>query len=233
MAMGLETLRQLASQSVGIASGISLLAGLLFSVSPLAIAALPVPLAYVTRARAPCEAVRYGLAFVGGLIAAHALLGAVAGLGGHGVQALAGRWWGLLLGPWLIVLGLLWTGWIRLPLPVLGFKAKHVGSTWGAFALGVPFSVAICPSCAPALVVLLGAAAASGSPLFGAAMLTAFAVGRAIPLALAAAAMEWIEQIKPLGRFRRTFELAGSVLLMLAGLYLLNGYFAVFPWLTW
>ena len=29
------------------------------------------------------------------------------------------------------------------------------------------------------------------------------------------------------------FELAGSVLLMLTGLYLLNGYFAFFPWLTW
>lgn len=59
--MELETLRQLASQSVGIASGISLLAGLFFSLSPLAIAALPVPLAYVTRAREPREAFRYGL----------------------------------------------------------------------------------------------------------------------------------------------------------------------------
>ncbi|HBP0276307.1 cytochrome c biogenesis CcdA family protein [Pseudomonas aeruginosa] len=231
--MELETLRQLASQSVGVASGISLLAGLLFSVSPLAIAALPVPLAYVTRARAPSEAARYGLAFIGGLIAAHALLGAVAGLGGQGVQALAGRWWGLLLGPWLIVLGLLWTGWIKLPLPKVGFRAKRVGSGWGAFALGIPFSVAVCPSCTPALVVLVGAAAASGSPLFGAAMLISFAIGRAIPLALAAVAMEWIEQMKPLGRFRRAFELTGSLLLIVTGMYLLNGYFALFPWLTW
>ena len=231
--MELETLRQLASQSVGVASGISLLAGLFFSLSPLAIAALPVPLAYVTRAREPREAARYGLAFIAGLIAAHALLGAAAGLGGQGVQALAGRWWGLLLGPWLIVLGLLWTGWIKLPLPALGFKAKRVGSGWSAFLLGIPFSVAVCPSCTPALFVLLGAAAASGSPLFGAAMLISFAIGRAIPLAVAAATMEWIEQLKPLGRFRRAFELSGSVLLMLTGLYLLNGYFAIFPWLTW
>lgn len=231
--MELETLCQLASQSVGVASGISLLAGLFFSLSPLAIAALPVPLAYVTRAREPREAARYGLAFIAGLIAAHALLGAAAGLGGQGVQALAGRWWGLLLGPWLIVLGLLWTGWIKLPLPALGFKAKRVGSGWSAFLLGIPFSVAVCPSCTPALVVLLGAAAASGSPLFGAAMLISFAIGRAIPLAVAAATMEWIEQLKPLGRFRRAFELSGSVLLMLTCLYLLNGYFAIFPWLTW
>lgn len=231
--MELETLRQLASQSMGAASGISLLAGLFFSLSPLAIAALPVPLAYVTRARAPREAVRYGLAFLGGLIAAHALLGAVAGLGGQGVQQLAGRWWGLLLGPWLIVLGLLWTGWVKLPLPALGFKAKRVASVGGAFALGIPFSVAICPSCAPALVVLLGAAAASGSPLFGTVMLTSFAIGRAIPLAVAAAALEGIEQMKPLGRHQRAFELTGSLLLIVTGLYLLNGYFAFFPWLTW
>ncbi|MGQ5488022.1 cytochrome c biogenesis CcdA family protein [Thauera sp. ZXT1-4] len=231
--MELETLAQLASRSVGVASGISLLAGLLFSVSSLAIAALPVSLAYVTRAREPREAVRYGLAFLAGLVAAHAMLGAVAGLGGQGVQQLAGRWWGLLLGPWLIVLGLLWAGWIKLPLPSIGFRAKRVGSSWGAFALGIPFSVAVCPSCTPALVVLLGAAAASGSPLFGAAMLTSFAIGRAIPLALAAVALEWIEEMKPLGRFRRAFELTGSLLLVVSGLYLLNGYFAFFPWLTW
>lgn len=231
--MDLETLRQLAAQELGAASGISLLAGLLFSVSPLAIAALPVPLAYVTRAREPREAVRYGLAFLGGLIAAHALLGAVAGFGGQGVQALAGRWWGLLLGPWLIVLGLLWTGWIKLPLPALGLKAKRASSVWGAFALGIPFSVAICPSCTPALVVLLGAAAASGSPLVGALLLVSFAIGRAIPLVLAAVTLEWIEQMKSLGRFRRAFELTGSLLLVVTGLYLLNGWFVFFPWLTW
>ncbi len=79
------------------------------------------------------------------------------------------------------------------------------------------------------MAVLLGTAAASCSPLLGLAMLTSFGVGRAIPLALAAVAMEWVEHLKPLGRFRRGFELAGSVLLMLTGLYLLNGYFAFFP----
>ena len=133
----------------------------------------------------------------------------------------------------MFVLGLVWTGWIKLPLPRIGFSAKRVGSGWGTFALGIPFSIAVCPSCTPALVVLLGAAAASGSPLFGAAMLISFAIGRAIPLALAAVAMEWIEQMKPLERFRRTFELIGSLLLIVTGLYLLNGYFAIFPWLTW
>ena len=231
--MDLEALRLLASKGLWAASGVSLLAGLFFSLSPLAVAALPVPLAYVTHARAPKEATRFGLSFLAGMIVAHALLGLTASFGGQGVQLLLGRYWGLLLGPWLILLGLLWTGWIRMPLPALGFRAKRVSSGWGAFALGVPFSVAICPSCTPALAVLLGTAAASGSPLLGVAMLASFGVGRAIPLALAALAMEWVEQLKPLGRFRRAFELTGSLLLILTGLYLLNGYFAFFPWLTW
>ncbi|TBR12558.1 MAG: hypothetical protein EPO43_13320 [Rugosibacter sp.] len=45
----------------------------------------------------------------------------------------------------------------------------------------------------------------------------------AIPLALAAATLEWLEQLKPLGRFRRVFELAGSILLVL------NAYFFFIP----
>lgn len=231
--MELETLRQLADRGLWTASGISLLAGLFFSLSPLAVAALPVPLAYVTRARAPKEAARFGLSFLAGMIGAHALLGLAASFGGQAVQLLLGRYWGLLLGPWLILLGLMWTGWLRLPLPALGFRARRVNTGWGAFALGMPFSVAICPSCTPALAVLLGTAAAGGSPPLGVAMLVSFGVGRAIPLALAALAMEWVEQLKPLGRYRRAFEVAGSLLLMLSGLYLLNGYFAFFPWLTW
>lgn len=90
--MDLETLRQLASQSLWAASGISLLAGLFFSLSPLAIAALPVPLAYVTHARAPKEAARFGLSFIAGMIGAHAVLGLVASFGGQAVQVLLGHY---------------------------------------------------------------------------------------------------------------------------------------------
>ncbi|WP_024302662.1 cytochrome c biogenesis CcdA family protein [Pseudogulbenkiania sp. MAI-1] len=227
--MELEALRQAVAQGVWGASGVSLLAGLFFSLNPLVLAALPVPLAYVIRARSPKDAARYGLMFLAGMIGAHTLLGLLAGFGGQWVQTLVGRYWGLVLGPWLIGLGLLWTGWIKLSLPAFGFKAVRAKTAWGAFALGVPFSVAVCPACTPALVVLLGASAAGGSPVLGMAMLASFAVGRAIPLALAASAVGWVEQLKPLGRFRRAFELAGGVLLMFTGLYLLNAYFVLVP----
>lgn len=219
-----------AVQHAGIAAaGIGFLAGLFFSVNPVAIAAIPVSLAYVTRARAKREAFGFGLMFILGLIATHVLLGVVAGFGGRWVEGLLGRYWGAVLGPLLIFLGLLWPGWIRLPLPAASFRAKRVSGMWGAFGLGIPFSVAVCPFCTPALIVLLGTVAGIGSPLLGAILLLAFALGRSIPIAIGAWAVGWLENIKPLAKYERVFEILGGIALIIAGLYMLNAYFFVVP----
>jgi len=130
---------------------------------------------------------------------------------------------------YLIVLGLIWLGWLRLSLPALKLRAKPVTGAWGAFALGVPFSVAICPFCTPALVVLLGVAASIGSPAFGATLLLAFALGRAIPILLGAIAVGWLENLSGLSKFHKVFEVIGGILLILSGLYMLNVYFFVVP----
>jgi cytochrome c-type biogenesis protein len=53
----------------------SLLAGLIFSFNPVAIAAIPVSLAYVTKAREKRIAVLYGGMFILGLIVTHVPLG--------------------------------------------------------------------------------------------------------------------------------------------------------------
>ena len=105
--------------------------------------------------------------FIAGLVLTHVVLGGAAGLGGQGLEALLGRYWGLVLGPWLILLGLLWPGWIRLPFKGLSFRVTRATGVWGAFALGVPFAVAVCPVCTPAMIVLLGVAAGSGSVAWG------------------------------------------------------------------
>jgi len=167
--------------------------------------------------------------FVLGMVITQTLLGLIASLGGHWVAKLIDREWGLLLGPLLILLGLMWPGWIRLPLPSISIRAKRVGNVWGAFALGVPFSVAVCPVCTPALVVLLGIAAGIGSPLFGGTLLFAFALGRAVPIILGAVAVVWLESLSLLQRYQKAFQVAGAVTLILAGLYMLNGYFIVIP----
>ncbi|MEK7758414.1 MAG: cytochrome c biogenesis protein CcdA [Pseudomonadota bacterium] len=199
--------------------------GFVFSFNPVAIAAIPVTLAYVTKAHAPRRAVQLGGAFIAGMLVTHVALGVAAALGGVWVKDIMGRWWGLLLGPMLIVLGLIWPGWLKLRLPWFSMRGEKVAGAWGAFLLGIPFSVAICPFCTPALLVMLTAAAGIGSVSFGFALLLAFALGRALPIILGAWGVGWLESLKVLTRWQRTFEVVGGLLLIASGVYLINEYF--------
>ncbi len=227
--MDTELLRQTVEQSRYAAVGVAFLAGLFFSVNPVAIAAIPVSLAYVTRARERPTALRFATMFIIGLLVTHVLLGVMAALGGKWVEQLLGRYWGVVLGPVLIVMGLLWTGWIKLPLPALSLRAKRVTGSWGAFALGVPFSIAVCPVCTPALLALLGVVAALGSPALGATILLAFALGRTIPIGAGAWAMGWLESLKPLARYQHAFDVGSGIVLVLVGLSMLNAYLFMVP----
>lgn len=227
--MDAEALQQAVSYVGYGALWVGLVTGFVFSFNPIALAAIPVSLSYVTISRSSRQATLYGAFFVLGMILTHMALGLVASLGGGWVQYMLGRTWGLFLGPLLIILGLIWLGWLRLPLPVLKLRARPVIGAWGAFALGVPFSVAICPFCTPALIVLLGVVAGIGSPIFGATLLLAFALGRAIPILLGAFAVGWLENLSGLSRFHKVFEVLGGILLILSGLYMLNSYFIIVP----
>lgn len=183
----------------------------------------------MTKAHETRRAVLFGSMFVLGMILTHVVLGFAAGLGGAWMQSVIGRQWGVVLGPLLIVMGLAWPGWIKLPIPQIPLRAKRAASTWGALALGASFSVAVCPACTPALVMLLGIAAGVGSPLFGTLLLLAFALGRTVPVILGATAVGWLESLQGLRRSQKAFEIAGGVVLILTGLYMLNAYYFWIP----
>lgn len=205
--------------------GIAFLAGLVFSFNPVSFASVPIILAYVTKAHEEKRAVVMGSAFVLGMLVTHVVLGVAAALGGEWVQSIMGRHWGLLLGPLLIIMGLMWAGLLNIRLPWFGVRAKKVTGIWGAFLLGIPFSVAVCPFCTPALLVTLTASAAIGSVSFGFALLLAFALGRSIPIILGAWSMGWLESLQMLSRYQRTLEVIAGFVLVLTGVYLLNEYF--------
>ena len=73
-----------------------------------------------------------------------------------------------------------------------------------------------------------GRAAGIGSVFLGVVLLLAFALGRAIPVALGAFAVSWLENLSGLARYHRGFEIAGGITLILMGLYMLN---AVLFWI--
>ncbi|HHJ34463.1 MAG TPA: cytochrome C biogenesis protein [Gammaproteobacteria bacterium] len=224
-----QTLQATFHEASFAALGIAFLAGFVFSFNPVSFASIPVVLAYVTRAEGASadrkrQALSLGAAFVAGLIITHVLLGVIAAFGGEWVKSIMGREWGLFLGPLLIVLGLMWPGWLRLRLPWMAMRGRKVSGHWGAFLLAIPFSVAICPFCAPALLITLTASAAIGSVMFGAALLLAFASGRSIPIMLGAWSMGWLESLQVVGRHHRLFEIIGGITLIVTGLYMLNEY---------
>ena len=230
--MDIEAVRNTLEQAGPASLAVGLAIGFLFSFNPVALGVIPVSLAYMTKARSPQRAVLLGSMFVLGMIVVHALLGLVVGLGGGWIERLIGREWGLVLGPAAIAMGLAWPGWIRLPVPSIPLHARRTASAWGAAALGASFSVAVCPACTPALVVLLGIAAGVGSPLFGVLLLLAFGAGRAVPVLVGASAMGWLEGRAGLWRSQRALEIGGGLVLILSGLYMLNAYFFLVPGLA-
>ncbi len=227
--MDTQSLQQAVQQIGAVALAISFVAGVVFSFNPVALAAIPVSMAYVTKARSVRQALWFGSAFVVGMVLAQMALGAAAGLAGRGMQNLLGRHWGLVIGPWLIVMGLLWLGWVRVPFAGLTLRARRATTAWGSFMLGALFAVAICPVCTPALVVLLGVAGGIGSAVWGATLLLAFALGRVLPMVLGAGALAWIEQRPGLQSYRRAFDVAGGIALIAIGLYMVNAYLYLVP----
>ncbi len=208
-----------------LAVGTAFLTGFIFSFNPLSFAAIPVVLAYVTHSQERKQALAFTLAFVAGLITTHVILGVAAALGGEWVKSIMGREWGLVLGPVLIILGLSWAGWLNIRLPGLGMRAKKVSGLWGAFFLGIPFAVAICPFCTPALLVALTSSAASGSVIYGFSLLLAFSLGRSIPILIGAWSMNWLESLQDLSRYQKTLEKVAGSVLIITGLFLINEYF--------
>ncbi len=224
-------LQTLLSEASLLGIGVGFLAGLVFSFNPVSFASIPVVLAYVTLAHdkqhEEKRALQLGGAFVAGMLLTHTALGIVVALSGDWAQHIMGREWGLFLGPILILLGLIWPGWLKIRLPWLTMRGKKVSGPWGAFLLSIPFSVAVCPFCTPALLVTLAASAASGSVPFGAALLLAFAMGRSIPIIIGAWSMGWLESLRLFSRHQKVLEIIAGVTLIVTGLYLLNEYFFI------
>ena len=127
--MDIESLRSTLEQASLASLAIGLAIGFVFSFNPVALAAIPVSLAYVTKGRETRRALLFGSMFVLGMILTHVALGLAAGLGGAWIQQFIGRQWGLALGPLLIVMGLAWPGWIRLPIPQTPIRARHAART--------------------------------------------------------------------------------------------------------
>ncbi len=133
-------------------------------------------------------AFRLALLFVLGTAVVDAALGGVAGLLGEHLFDVLGAHLvvtNLALATLLLVIGVGMASGFH---PRVGASCSRPGTLregLRAFALGLPFGLAACPTCIPLLLPLLGVAALSGQAGYGALLLFAFAMGRGVPALLA------------------------------------------------
>ena len=168
-----------------------------------------------------------GLFFMVGTIIALAVLGAVAGFISQTVGASVGGYWKFFAGLIMVVFGLASLNFIPFRLPKFTSSGRVMPTGAGkAMVFGLVAgggSTACSVGCNPVLPIALGAATLQGNTVWGAAILTAFAVGYSLPLAagLIGLSFGFGRLTSGARRFVPGIKIASGVLLIGVGFYLL------------
>jgi cytochrome c-type biogenesis protein len=224
----IEFAAQLEQVAIASVAGVTLVAaaGLLMGVAPSSLPMYSVVVGSVAARSGSSSGVRRGfffaLGFVLGLAVADALLGALFGLFGKAVVAALARSLGLMnlaIGALLAVVGLALLRLVRVPWVRVSPRPRELKSFGGAFGLGLPFGFSTCPACTPMTLPILGAAAATGSPWLGAALMFVFGLARGAPLLAAALAADVVKFVPRVAPFLPWVERFGGALVLAAALY--------------
>ena len=210
------------------------LLGLLTAVSPCPLATNIAAIGYIGKDIEDRRRVFLnGLLYTAGRIIAYTLLGVMLiliirrGASMFGIQKFIGAWGEKLLGPALIVIGLLMLFSHRLHLPQFGFSGnnaeglkRHGG--WGAFLLGMLFAMAFCPTSGMFYFGMLIPMSASAT--MGYLLPVVFALATALPVLIVAWLLAF--SMQEVGRFygwmkgiERWTTIIVGLLFILIGLY--------------
>lgn len=170
------------------------LGGVLTSVSPCVLAAVPVAVGFVGGSGAtPRRSLRLALALVAGMTLALTVLGLAAARLGILMGTLPGGWT-IAAGVLIVAVGL-WIGWGRSaggPQFPPALQRRLAGSGWvGALVLGALLGTVMTPCASPALAAALARAGSGGafgeSMWFGAALLASYGFGHSLLVLVAGA----------------------------------------------
>jgi cytochrome c-type biogenesis protein len=173
----------------------------------------------------------HGLAFVLGFSVVFVLLGVAAAFAGGLLYDLR-FWLAKIGGIVVIVFGLHMIGVFHLPFLAYDTRVQQAPDPkWGYLSsvlMGVFFSAGWSPCVGPVLGAILTLAINGGSISLGAMLLTAYSTGLAIPFLVAALGIGWVTIIlKKYGKTMRYVEIAMGVILVIIGIMLFTGVFAL------
>lgn len=217
--------------------GLAMLAGLASFLSPCVFSLVPAYIGYLGGRAAGGEAggasrwitFSHGLAFVLGFSVVFVLLGVAASAAGRVLFDL--RYLLTKIGGIVVILfGLHMIGVFRIPFLEYDTRVTTAPDRkWGYLSsalMGIFFSAGWSPCVGPVLGTILTFAVNGGSLSFGAALLSAYSAGLAIPFLVAALGIGWVSAtLRKYAAVMRYVEIVMGVVLVIVGLLLFTGIF--------
>ncbi len=201
--------------------------GLLIGVSPGSLPLMGVVVGFASDEDAEvgrARGFRLALGFVLGIATVDAAIGGLFGALGFAVIAFLARYLALtnlVIAVMLLLIGLALLRKIRARFRLLRPVLKRAETPLGAYLLGVPFGLSTCPACTPLLLPVLGAAATTGSPAIGAALLFTFGIARGLPILIVGTAAGAVRSVTSMARWIPAIERIAGIVLLTGAAYFL------------
>ncbi len=140
------------------------------------------------------------------------------------------RWFEIIGGVFVIILGLHFAGIFRLKLldreRKIHLKNKPLGYL-GTCLVGMAFGAGWTPCVGPILGAILTMAATTQNILMGIILLTFYSAGLGLPFFLSAIILhKFLEYFKTIRKYFKVISIVGGVLLIIVGILLISGYFS-------
>jgi cytochrome c-type biogenesis protein len=169
------------------------------------------------------KAFRITISFTLGMIVTSAIIGVVAAYAGKSIMHL---FTGYGLDIWIpavigLLMGLQLLGILRLKMPkTLQVRAKKPKTMIGSFVLGLPFGLVVTPCTIPIFIMIVTYVALNTSVVHGALLLSTYAIGKGLILALVAISSTTF--LKDLTKtWSKRIEKIAGIVLILASFYLI------------
>lgn len=195
--------------------------------NPRSLGIIPVIIGYIAGSERNSSVFRsFSMVFalVLGITAADVLLGILFAYIGRGTAAIFGPRWEIVLGLVLVIMGLRWLKIFRFRTIGINMQGRKPDTLFGAFIIGIPFSMSFCPFCIPYLLTILTIAASTGRVWYSALLMIFFSLGRGLPLLIAGVSMSALKRMEFVQGYIPFIEKAGGVILTLMGIYYLYSF---------
>ena len=220
----LQDLSRIISNNVWIAPLLSLLAGMLTSITPCSLSSIPLIITYVggSGEKDTKKAFKLSLTFALGSAITFTILGVMATLAGRliGTQL---TWWYLVLGTLMLLMALqTWEIYEIIPSSYLISKNTKKGYL-GALIAGILGGIFSSPCSTPVLIALLAVVASKGSLVWGIILLLIYSIGHGLLAVISGTSISFIKKISAsdkYGKLSNALKIIMGSIICLIGFYM-------------